>query len=429
MKNIILTLLCISTFSQTIFAISDLDLEITQYVERFNYKAVTRLSVTEQAKFDLGKKLFFDQEISGNRNISCATCHAPEFGTGDGLMVSIGQGGVGDGDKRVVTASNQLTPRHSPNLYNIGHDNLEFMFWDGRVRYSHRLKEFTTPEPGLNGDNPEYFEIAELLESSLAAQALFPITSDVEMRGHGNENELSSSKSNLEIWQKVMKRLLSHKDYAKMFKEAFGEVEFNIAHYANALAYFQKYEFQVTNTPFDRYLRGDTSALSDREKRGLIAFSTSGLCANCHNGELLGGIGFFNVVAPQAGPGKDIKHNDEGLFYTTQRDAHKYMFKIPMLRNVSKTAPYFHSGVYQDLRAVIEHYASGMSGIDNYDSKVLEKFEKNNYKEKMFVETDRYMIFRKKNNAHPIIKGQIIRLTESEKDDLELFLTKSLTEN
>ncbi|EQC44403.1 cytochrome-c peroxidase [Bacteriovorax sp. Seq25_V] len=413
------------------FANNTLDTELDRYIKKFNFKAVTIPSGKNSKIYALGEALFFEEAISGNKNISCATCHDPNFGTSDALPTSIGEGGYGLGNKRVATNSEQIVPRNSPGLFNVGSDELSFMFWDGRVHYSKRRLEFTTPEPGLNGDYPEFYEIVDELDSVLAAQALFPITSHAEMRGLPGTNELANTNSNLELWEAVMKRLMAMPKYQKLFKEAFNIADlskFNIGHFGRALGHYQKFAFVIAQTPWDKYLRGDKGALSNDEKKGAIAFATSGLCANCHNGELLGGIGFFNVVAPQTGPGKDIKHNDEGLFLTTGTDQHKYLFRTPMLRNVSKTAPYFHSGAYSTLEQVIEHYSTGPNAIDNYDFKILEPFEKNNYKEQLFVETDRYMLFKKKNTAHPLIKSHMIRLTSEEKRLIALFLRKSLTE-
>ncbi len=427
MKSLILLLITINVLANN----QDLDKELSRYIEQFNFKPVSIVKGKNVALYQLGEALFFEEAISGNKNISCATCHDPEFGTSDALPTSIGEGGVGVGDKRVATSSHQIVPRNSPSLYNIGAEALSFMFWDGRVHYSKRRLEFTTPEPGLNGDYPEFYEIVDELDSALAAQALFPIASHDEMRGVVGTNELADAKSNLELWQAVMKRLMMMPKYQKLFKAAFNVnslEDFNIGHFGKALGHYQKFAFVVAQTPWDKYLRGDKNAMSIEEKKGAITFATSGSCANCHNGELLGGVNFFNVVAPQTGPGKDIKHNDEGLFLTTGTDQHRYLFKVPMLRNVAKTAPYFHSGAYASIEQVIEHYSTGPNAIDNYDFKILAPFEKNNYKERLFVETDRYMLFRKKNTAHPLIKSHMIRLTSEEKRLIAIFLKKALTE-
>lgn len=410
---------------------TELDEKLKTYIERFNFAPVKISGEINPALFALGKEIFFDKELSGNRNISCSTCHSPEFGTGDGLVLSLGQGAHGDGDKRVATNIKQITPRHSPTLYNLGHDDITDMFWDGRVSYSKRHLSFKTPEPGLNGDYPEYFEIVDELDSVLAAQALFPILSHTEMRGNPGDNELSDeSLTNFEVWSLVMKRLLTHKKYEALFAQAYGtNIHLNIGHLAKALGHYQKFAFIVDQTPWDKYLRGDLLALSLKEKRGALAFVEKGLCANCHNGALLGGVGFFNVVSPQVGPGRISPNNDEGLKETTGRDVDAYRFKIPMLRNVAKSAPYFHSGAYTTLSQVVEHYTKGRDAINLYDSSVLSDFEENNFKNRLFVETDKYKIMKKQLTAHPLLQSRMIILTDEDKKLIEYFLTTSLTQN
>ena len=248
------------------------------------------------------------------------------------------------------------------------------------------------------------------------------------MRGQKGTNELADAKSNREVWKKIMKRLMAMQKYRNLFEKAYGNTEFNIGHFGKALGHFQKHSFAVYNTPWDNYLRGNKSSLSDDEKRGAILFSTKGRCAVCHGGTLLGGTTFHNIVSPQLGPGKDIRKNDEGRFYVTGKDKDRYHFKTPMLRNVKYTAPYFHSGAYQTLDQVIEHYNLGANAVDDYNPDILKPFERKNYGKRLFVETDSYMLFRKKENSHPSMRRHVIRLTNKEKQLIRLFMVKSLTE-
>ncbi len=407
---------------------SKLDKELKFYIEKFNYKPVQKPTGLRKELFELGRELFSETKISGNNNISCKTCHDPRSGTGDLLPLPIGEGGKGDSLQRTSSNEKQIIPRNSPALFNIGHEDLESMFWDGRVSYKKRFLEFQTPEPGLNGEWPEYYEITDQLDSALAAQALFPPTSHSEMRGQPGSNPIADAKSNKEVWDIIIKRLLKDAKYQELFAKAFPKAQrYNIGHFGKALAHFQKHEFAVYDTPWDNYLSGNRNALSRDEKMAAIIFSTKGKCAQCHSGALLGGDTFHNVVSPQVGPGKDIRHNDEGLFYTTKKDSDRYKFKTPMLRNVKFSAPYFHSGAFQTIDEVIEHYALGANGVDEYTGEKLLIFESNNYKRKLFVETDSYMLFRKKENSHPTMRNHMIRLNDNEKKLLKLFLEKSLS--
>ncbi|EQC50492.1 cytochrome-c peroxidase [Bacteriovorax sp. DB6_IX] len=396
---------------------SKLDVELQNYIARFQFKPVPRPTGINRDIYNLGKKLFSEVEISGNRNISCASCHDPKLGTSDALPLSLGEDG-----KTIIA-------RNSPALFNLDHPEMRMLFWDGRVSYDERAEAYTTPSEVLNGDYPERWDITDELGSALAAQALFPILNHEEMRGQKGTNEIADAKSDEEAWERIMRRLLGKKEYQELFKKAFPKaMELNIGHLGNALAHFQKFEFSSTNTPWDRYLRGQIQALSEAEKRGAIIFSTKGRCIVCHGRTILGGNAMANIAAPQIGPGKDIRNNDQGRFEVTNEERHRYVFRAPPLRNVALTAPYFHSGAYETLMDVVNHYAGGIKSLDEYNSKWLEKFEKTTYKQKIYVETNHYRLFRKKEDAHPVIKRNMIRLTQSEKEDLVLFLTKSLTD-
>ncbi len=396
---------------------SNNDVELQNYINRFRFKAVAKPTGMNRDIFNLGKKIFFDNEISGNRNISCAGCHDPKKGTGDGLVLSLGEDG-----KTII-------PRNSPALFNLDHPEMRTLFWDGRVAYDRRGEVYTTPSEVLNGDYPERWDITDELGSALAAQALFPILSHEEMRGAKGTNEIADAKTDEEAWKRVMIRLLDKSEYQELFSKAFPNVvELNIGHVGNALAHFQKFEFASYNTPWDKYLRGQIQALSEAEKRGAIVFATSGRCIVCHGQTLLGGNAMANIAAPQVGPGKDIHHNDQGRFEFTGQERHRYVFRAPPLRNVALTAPYFHSGAYQKLEDVVNHYAGGLKSLDDYNSRWLDAFD-DIYAGKLFVETNHYRLFRKKEVAHPVMKRNMINLTDTQKKDLVLFLKKSLTDS
>jgi len=416
--KIILLLLFTST---TIFAES-IDTELASYIKRFNLRAVKAPKDRNNDKFELGKRLFFDKNLSGNKDVSCATCHDAKFGSGDGLPLSIGVTGRGIGSKRIANGA-PIISRHAPHLHNL--KNKAFMFWDGRVSFDGF--EYVTPEPGLNGEYPKYKEIVEALDGALAAQALFPPTNTEEMRG--KNNEFSDAKTNIEIWKRIMERILSLPRYKEMFEKAFPSTQdFNIGHLGSAIAHFEGHEFNVSNTPWDQYLRGDMEALSKIEKQGAIIFLDKGKCVNCHSGSDFGGSTFRNIAAPQIGPGKDIHHNDEGRFLITKNKRDQYKFKTPVLKNISKSAPYFHTGAYETLSDVIDHYSKGINAIDSYSDRWLFDFEEYNYGDKLFVERNPYRVFRKKENAHPLIRKNKISLTNPEKKKLLKFLEKSLTE-
>lgn len=424
MKNLFMAIGAISisfSFANAAQFSNPLDEKLARYIERFKYKAIKAPSGVNKSKFALGKKLFFDKNLSGNRDISCATCHDPEKGSADALPLPLGVG-IGAGKKAIVA-------RNSPPLFNLDHPELETMFWDGRLSYDSISETYNTPSKVLNGDYPERMDITEVLGGALGAQAIFPIISHDEMRGLKGSNEVADAPNDEAAWKILMDRILKIDGYKELFEKAFPEAQkFNIGHLGNALSEFQRVEFASYNTPWDRYINGELDALSESEKRGAVVFNTVGRCNTCHGGALLGGQVFANVAAPQVGPGKDIRHNDEGRFYVTGQDHHRYRFRTPPLRNVALTAPYFHTGAYESLSDVIDHYTKGVDAIDDYSSRWLETLESSIYGETLFVETNPYRIFRKKENAHNLIKHRMIHIGPQEKRDLLKFLKLSLTD-
>lgn len=428
MKAQFILTLCLIAFSAQA---DQLDIKLKRYINAFQLKAVEKPANKNLNLFKLGQELFNEKEISGNRNISCADCHRPELGSGDNLPVGIGEGGKWQGDQRLI-ADGHIIPRNSQPLYNLGDKNIEFMFWDGRVHYRKDWDVYTTPVEALNGDYPERWDITENLGSALAAQALFPITSHEEMRGVKGSNDIANAANEEAVWKIVMKRLMAMPKYRKLFKEAYPKTpraELNIGHYAQAMAHFETHEFAAYNTGWDKYLRGERMSLNQKAKRGAVIFFENGSCFSCHSGDLLGGRGFFSVAAPQIGPGKnDPRKNDEGRFNVTKRDLDRYQFRVPPLRNIAITAPYFHSGAYGTLEEVVNHYSTGVKSIDLYDSSWVENTFFKNYGKKVFVETNDYMIFKKKNAADTLIRDHLIRLNESQKSDLVYFLKYGLTD-
>lgn len=426
MKFLILSL-CV--FSSSIaLANSALDTRLKQISSRAGLTAIEHPKGYNENLYKLGGTLFGDRILSGNKNISCMDCHSLKQGLGDGLPLALGEGHIFTNEGR-KKAKGKILGRHSPSLFNIGAGELSHMFWDGRVAYDDQAHEFYTPEAGLNGENPKYSDITSVLTSALSAQALFPMVDHAEMLGQPGTNDLSSAGSRREAWRRITLRVLSYPRYQYLLQKAYpGQQSFNIGHIAEAIAHFQRHAFVVKDTAWDQYLRGDLTALSDLEKQGAVVFATKGRCINCHAGRLLGGVGFQNVVSPQIGPGLDIQNNDEGRFYVTGRDSDRYKFKTPMLRNLKYTAPYFHSGSFANIDQVIEHYLGGANAIDDYDSSWLGFFERMVYGERLFVETDSYKKFRKKETAHPIMRRKAIRLNVEEVRALKAFLMDSLSQ-
>ncbi len=351
----------------------DLDSELADLLNQANVSAPTPPAPPALELITLGRALMFDKELSGNRNIACATCHHPVEHTTDGIPLSIGQGGTGLGPARQSNGK-PFIPRHAPNLFNLGMPQATVQFWDGRVA----LKAgggFKTPAGAATPAG---------LAGTLAAQALFPITSPDEMRGfpgdldvHGQANELAAIADTdfVGIWDAIMNRLRAIPAYDTLFAAAYPGVAVNtmgIEYAANAIQAFETAVWTRLDSPFDQYLLGDKTALTDAEKRGARIFFGKARCGQCHGGPLLSDFKFHNIGIPQLGPGKGPTPGiDPGRSLETGLAADAFGFKTTPLRNVGLTGPYMHNGAYATLQAVMTHYNNVPQALASYDASQL----------------------------------------------------------
>ncbi len=251
------------------------------------------------AKAKLGHDLFFEGRMSKTGKTPCTWCHDPNRGYGDGRTISIG-------DPQVALN------RHTPSLYNVGYAT--HFFWDGR-------------------------------SNSLEEQALFPIKHPKEMAM--NLDELPGR--------------LQKAGYEPKFEKAFGSKEITTERIAQALATFER-TITENDTPFDRYTKGDKSAMSADAIAGLTLFKGKAGCVRCH-----GGPNFTNAMTttgvPYANTGvyqSPVLDPDSGRMEIEKTN--KLMenaFKIPSLRGVGKTYPYMHNGTLESLEEVVEFYNRG----------------------------------------------------------------------
>ena len=359
---LITALLSINILSaQTTPRTTDEDLKF--YIRLTGLKALPPVAPKREALYQLGLRLFYDKQLSGNNNISCHACHSLSGYSADTLPLGVGEGADGLGPKRVQAHGNIL-PRHTPSLYNAGIEGIKTFMWDGSIQL-HPGGGWLTGEAGLNGPNPELAHIAKNLDSLLSVQALFPIANPEEMLGRNQANL-----SRVEAWEQTMHRIFNGRlggSYKRFFREAYPEVEeFNIAHAANAIAELVRHHFVANMTPWDEYLRGRTQFMSERMKKGAIVFMNKGQCTNCHTGAHLSSFGFQNIGIPQVGPG--IKDgNDLGRAEFTGSSANKYQFRVTPLRNGALTAPYMHSGVFKTMWEVIDHYDHPMRSLHHFN--------------------------------------------------------------
>ncbi|WP_456397388.1 cytochrome-c peroxidase [Desulfurobacterium sp.] len=242
-----------------------------------------------EAKIELGKRLYFDPRLSRSELISCNTCHNLSIGGDDNQKTSIG-------DKW------QHGPRNAPTVFNAAF--LKVQFWDGRA-------------------------------ATLEEQAKGPLTAHVEMNATP---------------KMVVERLKELPDYVELFKKAFpGERNpITFDNVAKAIATYER-TLITPNSPFDRYLAGDKTALSKTQIKGMKLFVDLG-CVSCHRGPVLSD-GMFH---------KFHINNDKGRYNVTKNPADMYKFRTAQLRNVALTAPYFHDGSVKNLSEAVRIMAKKM---------------------------------------------------------------------
>lgn len=314
----------------------------------------------DEDKARIGQLLFYDKILSGNRNISCATCHHPDLGTGDGLSLGIGEGGHGLGQNRTPGQGpdkiRKRIPRNAQALWNLGHRDIRVMFHDGRLEISNVYGN------GFNSPAEEW--LPEGLKTILAAQAIFPLVAQFEMAGNPKENEIAGAVHDRidAAWPILAKRVRVIPEYGAMFVDAFDHIDtpeqVGITEIANALAAFMGLEWQSFDSPYDASLQG--TALPDDAQRGADLFFGKAGCASCHSGPLFSDQDFHALMLPAFGPGRtrrfDPVARDVGRMAESDRLQDAYRFRTPMLRNVALTAPYGHNGAFPDLRSMIEHH-------------------------------------------------------------------------
>ncbi len=244
-------------------------------------------------KIQLGKKLYFDTRLSKDNTISCATCHNPAMGWSDAGPTSVGIRGQKGG-------------RRAPPVSNAAYAPLQF--WDGRA-------------------------------PSLEEQAKGPIANPIEM---GNTHEL------------MIQSLQGIAGYVKDFERVWGSSIVTIDMAAEAIAAFER-TVVTTDSPFDRYARGDENALTKAEKQGLEIFNGKGHCTACHWGSYFSDGRFHNLGVQPA----DISKQDAGRYAVTKDTADMGAFKTPTIRDVGLRAPYMHDGSEKSLEDVVDLYNKG----------------------------------------------------------------------
>lgn len=254
----------------------------------------------------LGEKLFHDKNLSTDQTVSCASCHDLNKGGTDRKTVSTG-------------IQDRLGTLNSPTVFNAGFNFAQF--WNGRAK-------------------------------DLQTQAVGPLFNPIEM---GNKS-----------WNSILDYLNSSTEYQHLFEKAYGlPIETN--HLLDALADFQK-SLITPNSRFDKYLKGETDALNTIELEGYELFKSRG-CISCHQGINMGGnmyqkAGIFENITNDS---SDIWN---GRFEVTKKESDKGLFKVPTLRNIAITAPYFHDGSAKTLAEAVDIMGQAQLGTQLTEAEI-----------------------------------------------------------
>jgi cytochrome c peroxidase len=259
-------------------------------------------------KIDLGRRLFQDSRLSHNNQVSCESCHSLETGGTDRQTRSVGINGVAGGISAPTVLNSAFNFRQ---------------FWDGR---------------------------AATLESQIDG----PLQSNIEMGS---------------TWPEVIRKLKQSPAYVRDFRQVYGD-DIRIVHVKDSIAEFER-SLSTPNSRFDRYLRHQANAITSRELQGYTLFKSFG-CASCHQGMNAGGNMYqkVGVMAPYFTDRGHINKADLGRFNVTGDPQDMYMFKVPSLRNVALTPPYFHDGSAPTLTDAVRMMAKYQLGRRLSDEEV-----------------------------------------------------------
>jgi len=366
---------------------------------------------------ELGRNLFFDHALSGVEQTACSTCHHPARQFTDARNIARGvycdlvpdvsitcDDAPPEGEDGNVVGPDRSSPlnsRNSPTLINSA--LYPRQMWNGRFAFIECVNDDVNDCDASKGFRFPAPESDLLYVRSLpAAQALIPVTELVEMTGdfpHFDGIPEEPAHVNEEIRGSIARVLDDNDTYRSLFEEAYPENRPDLAlsehdpwipfagyipylAVADALGHFME-TLVMTDAPWDRYVRGDTDAISVAAKRGALAFYEGDRCSSCHAGDMFSDFDNHNIGVPQVGPGtgrkalgdpayEGLTNWDFGLEEITFARGDRFKFRTPPLRGVAVTSPYMHNGAYTTLADAIRHHFDPAMSYDEYDLTQIE---------------------------------------------------------
>lgn len=358
-------------------------------------RQVAQTTPAEDPAVKLGQLLFFSHTLSGDRTVSCATCHMPDFGGSDALSLGVGVSPVDAaqvGPARRLDATTDLDPAADgkPNMHRNSQTVFNAALYDRSLSYDGRV--FVVDQavmPGGKGQSIRTPDTGNLTDGSGADGLLevfskFPLTNHNEMRGY-----LFSALSEDEYREHLVARLRGTVDtdllsddgssnWLALFQAAFDQPDasaeqvITLVNVQRALAAYMS-SMTFVDSPWKRFVQGEESAITLKAKQGAQLFfagkDEGGLgCASCHSGDFFTNEKFYNVGFPQIGRGFLRPEKDDiGRWNSTRLEADKYAFRVPSLLNVQVTMPYGHAGTFDQLEDVIRYHANPREGLALFD--------------------------------------------------------------
>ncbi|WP_394752701.1 cytochrome-c peroxidase [Crenothrix sp.] len=268
---------------------------------------------TTEAKVTLGQMLYHDPRLSSTGTVSCASCHNTMLGGEDNRPNAMGVNG-------------QTGGRSAPTVWNSAFNTVQF--WDGRA-------------------------------ATLEAQAAGPVTNPIEM--------------GMKDWDEVVARLEKIEGYQKAFDAAFGTAPISKDNATKAIAAYER-TLITPNSPYDKFVNGDKEALNVQQIRGMEKMAELG-CTNCHSGPAFNGPGVFQKFPAFKNGFFEAQHHfnkDKGLAEVSKKVEDEHLWKVPTLRNIALTAPYFHNGSVKTLDTAVKIMGKTQLNKDLSDTEVAD---------------------------------------------------------
>ncbi|MBA4045691.1 MAG: methylamine utilization protein MauG [Erythrobacter sp.] len=311
-------------------------------------RAADLIIPTQPARVEVGRLIFESPKMSLNGAISCRDCHLDEFGSTDGLPNAVGVGGEGKGLER-LDSNGRILPRNVLPFWGRGGKGFDTFFWDGRVR---KGPDGIVSQFGVKAPSTDPLVVAAHLPSVELREM---VEDTPQIRDAYVAEDVSDANS---IQRALAQRFADDETIGPRLLQTYGKAKSDVtfSEIADALSQFIRHEFRMRPTAFERFVF-DGGPITDAQLAGGILFYGRGRCASCHTGPYFTDFAFHSVAFPQAGFGKNGFGIDEGRYNATLDPRDRFLFRTPPLHNVTRTAPYSHSGSVTSLdKAIIAHF-------------------------------------------------------------------------